>query len=34
MDILWLVGRVIFGLYFIMGEFNHFSQFQGMKQAT
>jgi putative oxidoreductase len=31
---LWLVGRALFGLYFIMGGMNHFTKFQGMKQYS
>jgi putative oxidoreductase len=34
MEWLWLVGRALFGLYFIMGGVNHFTQFQGMKQYS
>lgn len=34
MEWLWLIGRAIFGLYFIMGGVNHFTQYQGMKQYT
>ncbi|PGL71021.1 DoxX family protein [Bacillus sp. AFS055030] len=34
MSIIWLIGRVLFGVYFIMVGFNHFSNFQGLKQAS
>ncbi|MDI3327031.1 MAG: DoxX family protein [Alicyclobacillaceae bacterium] len=29
---LWLVGRVVFGIYFMMDGILHFTQFQNMKQ--
>ncbi|MDR7077305.1 putative membrane protein YphA (DoxX/SURF4 family) [Neobacillus niacini] len=32
MDWLWLVGRAVFGLYFVYSGLNHFIQFQGLKQ--
>ena len=32
MDWLWLIGRTVFGLYFVYSGLNHFLQYQGMKQ--
>jgi putative oxidoreductase len=32
MDWLWLIGRAVFGLYFVYSGLNHFLQYQGMKQ--
>jgi putative oxidoreductase len=32
MEWLWLVGRAIFGFYFIMAALNHFTKLEGMKQ--
>ncbi|GAA0489690.1 hypothetical protein GCM10008986_14450 [Salinibacillus aidingensis] len=34
MEGFWLIGRIIFGIYFLMTGFNHLTNYQGMKQAT
>jgi putative oxidoreductase len=34
MDWLWLVGRAVFGLYFVYSGLNHFIHFQGLKQYS
>lgn len=31
---LWLVGRAVLGIYFIMGGVKHFTQYQGIKQYS
>lgn len=32
MDWLWLIGRAVFGLYFVYSGLNHLIRYQGMKQ--
>lgn len=34
MEWLWLLGRAVFGLYFVYSGLNHFLQYQGMKQYS
>jgi putative oxidoreductase len=31
---LWLIGRAVFGLYFVISGIQHFTQFQNMKEYS